>query len=263
MPEPSPHDTSIPLKQLPGELLPREKLIAQGRAALSDEELIAIFLRTGIPGCNVLDLAARLKRSAGSLARLGQMETNDILSACKGIGPAKAATLAAVFELGHRAAREARAHSVITNAKSIYDYFVDELRFARQERMFVLLLTAKREVIRRVEIGRGTLTRVIAHPRDIYYEAIRSSAATIILVHNHPSGCPKPSSQDNQLTSNIAMVGDIMRIPLMDHVIIGAPGKDDTRPYYSYHEDGKLPIRPVEIPPLPDLPPPGTNYDGR
>lgn len=252
MPRPEPPDASLPLRELPGGELPREKLMAHGRAALSDEELIALFLRTGLQGCNVLELAARLKRGAGSLAALGRLEAAEIADLCKGIGPAKAATLAAVFELGHRAAREARCQYTITGGQSVYDYFIDELRFEHQERLFALLLNTRNEVIRRAEIGRGTLTRLITNPREVFREAIRHSASSIILVHNHPSGHPAPSLQDNQITNHIAHVGELLRIPLMDHVIIGASGADNPCPYYSYHEAGKLPLTvTIEIPPLP------------
>lgn len=233
---------SVPLKSLDSEELPREKLALHGRASLTDEELIAIFLRTGMQGCNVLELAALLKKRAGSLAALGRLEAADITALCKGIGPAKAATLAAVFELGHRAAREARSHLVLNSAQVVYDYFVDELRFEQQERMFVLLLSARHEVIRRVEVGRGTLTRVIVHPRDVFRDAVRYSASSIVMVHNHPSGHPEPSSQDDALTADIARAGEVMHIALMDHIIIGAPGRGVEKPFYSFREHGKLPL---------------------
>lgn len=251
MPDDTSPSGSRPLKSLPGDELPREKLITHGRASLTDEELIALFLRTGLHGCNVLELSARLKRSAGSLAALGRLEAADIAALCKGIGPAKAATLAAVFELGHRAAREARSQFVVSGAASVYDYFIDELRFEQQERMFVLLLSSKHELIRRTEIGRGTLTRVIVHPRDVFRDAVRLSASSIVMVHNHPSGYPTPSQQDDRLTQLIADAGEVLRIPLLDHIIIGSPGKGIEKPYHSYHEAGKLPLSSAGSPILP------------
>lgn len=235
---------SVPLRSMAADELPREKLAAHGRSSLTDEELIAIFLRTGMQGCNVLELAAMLKRNAGSLAALGRLEAEEIKTLCKGIGLAKAATLAAVFELGQRAARETRSRMVMDRARNVYDYFVDELRFEQQERMFVLLLSAKREIIRRVEVGRGTLTRVLVHPRDVFRDAVRHAAASVVLVHNHPSGYADPSPQDNELTRQIAEAGDVLKIPLLDHIIIGAPGAPDDTPFYSYREHGKLPIAP-------------------
>lgn len=230
---------SRPLSDRPGELLPREKLAECGRAALTDEELIAIFLRTGLPGCNVLELAALLKRRAGSLAALGTLEAADITALCKGIGPAKAATLAAVFELGRRAARESLSARVLRAPAAVYEYMVDELRYMNQERLFVLFLNTRSELIRRVELGRGTLTRLILHPRDVFREAVRANAAAFILVHNHPSGHTEPSESDILMTDQIAAAAKIMRIPLQDHVIIGAP-LNGSAAFYSFREHGLL-----------------------
>lgn len=239
---------SAPLKRsYDAEELPREKLTIHGRSSLTDEELIAIFLRTGLQGCNVLELAAMLKRNAGSLAALGRLEAAEIAALCKGIGPAKAATLAAVFELGHRAAREARSNMIVRGAQAVYDYFVDELRFEQQERVFVLLLSAKHELIRRVEVGRGTLTRVVVHARDVYREAVRHAASSVVMVHNHPSGYADPSPQDDALTQQIAEAGDVLKIKLIDHIIIGAAASPKDKPYYSYREQGKLPLKEASI----------------
>lgn len=240
MPDQEPLAKGTLLSSLPGEELPREKLMRDGRATLSDEELIAIFLRTGLPGCNVLELAARIKRGAGSLSALGRMEAAEISALCKGIGPAKAATLAAVFELGHRAARESHKSLCMDTPAAVYEYFIDEVRYLDQEHMYVLLLNTRRELIRRVEVGCGTLTRVVLHPRDIFREAVRCSASSIVLVHNHPSGCPTPSSQDVSVTQGIREAADIMLIPLLDHVIIGAPAEGREKPYYSFRENGVL-----------------------
>lgn len=235
-------DDSHSLHHLPQEELPREKLTARGRSALSDEELIAIFLRTGIPGCNVLELAAQLKRKAGSLAALGAMEAHDIAKLLdKGIGPAKAATLAAVFELGQRAVREALTEREMKNPIAIYEYLAGELRFEMQENLIALLLDARHRLLRRADLAKGTLTRVITHPRDVFRDAIRYGAAGIVLVHNHPSGDPTPSKADAELTARIAQAGDVLGIRLLDHVIIGAPSPRREHPYYSFRTDGKLP----------------------
>lgn len=233
---------SLPLKELPSDQLPREKLRQQGRASLSDEELLALFLRTGLPGCNVLELAALLKRRAGSLAALGRLEAEEITELCKGIGPAKAATLAAVFELGRRAAREKQSTPCLRDAGSVYEYLVDEMRFLDQERLYVLLCNSRMELIRCIPIGMGTLTRLITHPRDIFRDAVRHNAATIIMAHNHPSGNPTPSQADTALTEQIVKAGDILHIPLRDHVIIGAPTSGNPLPYYSFRETGHMPL---------------------
>lgn len=221
-------------------LLPREKLTAKGRASLTDEELIALFLRTGVPGCGVVELAALLKQRAGSLAALAALDPGDIVQLCKGIGPAKAATLAAVFELGRRAATEHRQGLVLRSASAVYDYMAQELRHLDQEHMYVLMLNVRAELIRRVELGRGTLTRVIIHPRDVYREALRANAHSILLVHNHPSGHPTPSEADKELTNQVINAGKLMLIPIVDHIIIAAP-TDGNPPYYSFRENGLIP----------------------
>lgn len=221
------------------QLMPREKLSATGRASLTDEELLAIFLRTGLPGCGVLELAALLKHRAGSLAALATLEAADITELCRGIGPAKAATLAAAFELGRRAALESRETLVLKEAKTVYEYMAQELRHLDQEHMYALLLNVRGELIRRVEVARGTLTRVLIHPRDVYREAIRANAHSLVLVHNHPSGHPQPSAQDITLTNQVIEAGQLMLIPLIDHVIIGAPTNGD-KPYYSFREQGQI-----------------------
>ncbi len=219
---------------------PREKLIRLGRSVLTDEELIAIFLRTGLHGCNVLELASRLKRQAGSLAALGAMEAADILALSKGIGPAKAATLAAVFELGQRAVREQLASLPMADAATVYHYLAGELRYEEQENLIALLLDARHRLIKRVSIYRGTLTRLIIHPRDVFREAVRHNASAIIIVHNHPSGDPSPSKPDEQFTSEIIAAGKLLRIPVLDHVIIGSPATNRPKAWYSFREAGKL-----------------------
>ena len=213
---------------------PREKLIQRGRAALSDEELIAIFLRTGLRGCNVLELAARLKRAAGSLTALGSMEAREIAKCCKGIGSAKAATLAAVFELGQRAVKENLKRIDMGTPAAVYEYLAGELRYEQQEHFVALMLDSRRHLIRRCTISKGTINRTMVHPRDVFREAITSNAASIILAHNHPSGDPSPSKLDRELTRELVNAGDAMHIPITDHLIIGT----GSTPYYSFREHG-------------------------
>lgn len=228
------------LLDLPSESLPREKLLREGRASLSDDELIAIFLRTGLQGCNVLELAAKLRQQAGSLAALGTMEAQDFMQVCKGIGPAKAATLAAVFELGSRAVREEVQRRPMTSPREVYELLAPDLRFEAQENLELLMLDARGLLLRREHIARGTLTRVVVHPRDIFGHAVRHRAASIIIAHNHPSGNPSPSRQDRELTAAIDECARVMMIPLRDHVIIGSPSSDGSAPYFSFRDHGLL-----------------------
>lgn len=219
---------------------PRERLLQEGRAALTDEELIAIFLRTGVPGCNVLEVAAKLKRAAGSLSALGRWDAAEIMESVKGIGPAKAATLAAVFELGQRAVKEQLVQKEIVTAQQVYDLLAGELRYESVENLLVLLLDTHRRLLRRVNLGRGTLTNVMTHPRNIFREAVIHHAAGFIIVHNHPSGRPVPSKADDKLTESVAAAAKIMCIPLVDHVIIGSPSEGQELPYYSYRDHGRF-----------------------
>ena len=215
---------------------PREKLMQRGRAALSDEELIAIFLRTGLKGCNVLELAARLKRAAGSLTALGRMEAREITRCCKGIGSAKAATLAAVFELGQRAMKENLVRVDMSTPQAVYDYLAGDLRYEQQEHFVVLMLDTHRHLIRRSNISKGTINRTLVHARDVFREAIISNASSIIVAHNHPSGDPSPSKPDRELTRELISAGNVLHIPILDHIIIGA----GSTPFYSFREKGLI-----------------------
>ena len=215
---------------------PREKLLLKGRSELTDEELIAIFLRTGLQGCNVLELAAKLKRSAGSLTALGRMEAREITRCCKGIGTAKAATLAAVFELGQRAVKERMTRVDMSTPDAVYEYLAGDLRYEPQENFIVLMLDTRRHLIRRCNVSKGTLNRTLVHTRDVFREAIIASACSIILVHNHPSGDPHPSKQDRELTRALVEAGSALSIPVLDHIIIGT----GEFPYYSFREHGLI-----------------------
>ena len=232
---------TLRLRDMNARDLPRERLMRLGRSALSDEELIAIFLRTGLHGCNVLELAAQLKRAAGgSLAALGRLDGAELARLCKGIGSAKAATLAAVFELGQRAVRERLEQTKLESPETVYEMLVGELRYEPVENLILLLLDVRRHLLRRVHLGRGTLTQVITHPRNVFREALLANASSFIMVHNHPSGDPTPSKADEKLTNAIAQAGDVMGIRLMDHIIIGAP-RSDQAAYYSFREHSRLP----------------------
>lgn len=234
-------DTNTPkLLDMAEDERPREKLLQKGRAALSDEELIALFLRTGIKGCNVLELASRLKKAAGSLTALGRMEAGEITRCCKGIGSAKAATLAAVFELGHRAVKEQLTKADMSTPYAVYQYLAGDLRYEKQENFVVLLLDTKRHLVRRVTISKGTLNRTMVHPRDVFRDAIIGNASSIILAHNHPSGDPTPSKPDRELTRELLQAGSALHIPILDHIIIGTETSTNTCPYFSFREHGLI-----------------------
>lgn len=191
------------LQELPPQSLPREKLLRQGRHSLSNAELLAIFLRMGIKGKNVLDMSSDLIQSAGSLDALAHMEAAEIANICKGIGMAKAATLSAAFELGARALRETLSRQPIQTPEDVYDYLTTAMRWKEKETVLVLLLDTKCRLIKPVEISSGTLNESIAHPRDILRPTVIHNAYGFILAHNHPSGNPAPSRTDDLLTERV------------------------------------------------------------
>lgn len=220
--------------------MPREKLLRLGREGLSDEDLLALFLRTGISGCGVLELAAQLKKQAGSLAGLAGLEATAIQSLCKGIGIAKATTLAAVFELGRRAQQEVAARRYMVTASDIYDFLAPEMHALSQEHLVVLLLDTHLRLIVKKTVATGSLTQVVTHPRDIFREAIKHNAYCIVLAHNHPGCSTMPSELDRELTRVVYEAGVVMRIPLRDHVIIGHPARENGCPYFSFDERNLL-----------------------
>lgn len=228
------------LQDLPQEFFPREKLIANGSTSLSNMELIALFLRTGTKGKNVLEVATELLQSAGSLEALSLMDSRQIASACKGVGMAKAATLAAAFELGGRAIRETVRNDPMNDPQKVYDFLSSRTRTLQQEKIFVLVVNTKMKLITCKEVSHGTLNESLAHPREIFQPALVHNGFGIILAHNHPSGNPNPSSADDTLTKTIKQAGDVLDVPLLDHIIIGKPSDHWHHPFYSYRRSNML-----------------------
>ncbi len=231
------------LLDLPKQALPRERLINSGRGSLTDAELVAIFLRTGIPGKNVLQLSQELITAAGSLNALAQMEAPQMVELFKGkgIGAVKAATLSAAFELGTRALREKLAKLKFTSSSTIYDYLSSFLRWQDTEILVILMLNSKCELIKHEVVSKGTLSNTLSHPRNIFRSCIVHNAHSFILAHNHPSGNPAPSAQDDLMTEQIAEASKIIEIHFRDHIIIGCPTDDNPKNFYSYFANGRLP----------------------
>jgi len=206
------------LKELPKVERPREKLIAKGPQNLKDEELLAILLRTGREGKNVLEVAKQILRKY-SKKRLFKMKYED-LSKIKGIGPAKACIILASQELVKRALKIQ--DSGLPIVQSINDVIlqVGYIREKTREHFVAIYLNARNELLFRKHIFIGTLNASLVHPREIFSEALRHNAASVILVHNHPSGDPEPSEDDLEITKRISEAGKIMGIDVLDHVII-------------------------------------------
>ena len=206
------------IKDLPEADRPREKLIKKGSQNLKDEELLAILLRTGREGKNVLEVAKQILRKY-SKKRLFKMKYED-LSKIKGIGPAKACIILASQELVKRALKIQ--DSGLPIVQSINDVIlqVGYIREKTREHFVAIYLNARNELLFRKHIFIGTLNASLVHPREIFSEALRHNAASVILVHNHPSGDPEPSEDDLEITKRLIEAGKIMGIDVLDHIII-------------------------------------------
>jgi DNA repair protein RadC len=217
---------------------PREKLAAHGARALSDAELVAILLRTGVSGANAIEVARQLLEKYGSLTGLSRCSVDE-LSKIKGVKFTKAVQLVAAFGLGDRLARERWVKQKIDSPELANELVGPEMRRLQKESLRVILLDTRYHLIRVEEVSLGSINESIAHPRDVFRPAVISSAYAVIVVHNHPSGDPSPSQTDHSLTRRLAEAAELLQIKLLDHIIIGAPS--ETSPgYFSFKEAGVL-----------------------
>jgi DNA repair protein RadC len=209
------------IKNLPEEERPRERLARHGAAVLSNAELLAILLRTGTKEESAISLAHRILVQEQGLRYLADSNVEQ-LSAINGIGKAKAAQIKAAIELGKRlAAFEPGADKPMKCPQDVAGLLMEEMRYLKKEHMKLVLLNVKCNLISVEEISVGSLNASIVHPREVFNPAIRKSCASIIMVHNHPSGDPSPSSEDVSITVRIAEAGKLIGIELVDHIIIG------------------------------------------
>ncbi|HOI29546.1 MAG TPA: DNA repair protein RadC [Melioribacteraceae bacterium] len=209
------------VKELPLDDRPREKLALRGPQSLSDAELIAILLRTGIKGRNVLQLAQDLIKKYGNLSLLATQNVSS-LKTNPGIKKDKAVTLVAAFELSRRADSEKKwlSNKKISSPSDIAEIFIPLLRDEVKETFIVVCLNSANKIIRYEKISVGSLSSSIVHPREVFKVAIENNSANIILIHNHPSGNPEPSSEDINLTKKMTDAGKLMDIQVFDHIII-------------------------------------------
>lgn len=210
----------ITIKEMPEDLRPRERLLSAGPQALSNAELLAILIRTGTRTETAIDVARRvLSRPEGlqylALASLEELQKE------KGIGLAKAAELKAALELGRRLAAFTLSRTVIKNPWDVAGLLMDEMRFLDRENFRTVSLNTKNQVLGVDSVSVGSLNSSQAHPREVFKDPIRRSAAAIILVHNHPSGDPAPSQEDILVTRRLVEAGQILGIEVLDHLIIG------------------------------------------
>jgi DNA repair protein RadC len=226
------------IREMPQEDRPREKLLARGVEALTDAELIAILLRTGRTGKNVVAVARELLDTYGSLEGASRCRTEE-LTTIPGIGPTKASELAAAFELGKRLTREKLSRQKLDSPELVHELVGAEMRMLRKESLRVLLLDTRYRFLGFQEISLGSVNESIAHPRDVFRPALISSAYAVIVVHNHPSGDASPSQTDHSLTRRLAEAAELLQIKLLDHIIIGAPTEQNPG-YFSFKEAGVL-----------------------
>ncbi len=200
------------------ENLPRERLQAQGAGALSNAELVALILKSGTAQQNILDLCQKLLAKY-SLEQLGQASLQQLQQE-HGIGVAKASQLLAVFELGKRLAPRMGEKSV-KNAREVAEVYLKRFADEKQEHFIAVYLDTKHRVIADQIITKGTLNSSLIHPREVFHGAIKHCAHSLIILHNHPSGDPTPSEEDLKVTRVLQETGEMMQIPVIDHIILG------------------------------------------
>lgn len=203
--------------------MPRERIIAFGSERVSTTELLAVLLGTGTRRRPVLEAAGHLLQTIGGLSRLAHASPQELM-AIDGIGLARATRIAAAFQLGRRALEVCCHPTAECSPEQVYARLGPRLRPLLQEVFVVLGLDARNTIVTETEIARGTLTFVDVHPREVFRPLIRQAAAAGVVVHNHPSGDPEPSDADVTLTHRLRAVGDIVGIPITDHIIIGKRG---------------------------------------
>ncbi len=222
------------MKEYPREMQPRERAWKSGVGALTNAELLAIVLRTGTPACTALELAHRILAREKSLNRIHEMSLGE-LGRYPGMGRVKALCLQASLQLGRRMlAEQTPEYPVIKSPGDAADIVMEEMRHLKKENFRMIALNTKNHVLAVETISVGNLNSSIVHPRELFREAIRHSAAGIILVHNHPSGDTDPSPEDIQITQRIVDAGRIMGIEVLDHLIVGGNG------YLSFREQDIL-----------------------
>ena len=207
------------IKEMPKQNRPRERFLKHGPEVLSDAELFAIILRTGTIQENVIDISNRLIAEYG-LDKLFECSLKE-LQKIKGIGPSKAMQILTISELGKRYKDSQKPVKKINCAEDVFNLFHERLKDKKEEHFYILMLNTQNNVIGEKRISKGILDASIVHPREVFKPAIRNSASKIILVHNHPSGDPRPSAEDNEITRRLIEAGEGLGIKVIDGVIIG------------------------------------------
>ncbi|MFQ5963227.1 MAG: DNA repair protein RadC [Candidatus Scalinduaceae bacterium] len=218
----------------PADERPRERLLKYGSHTLTNAELLAILLRVGVKGKNAVDLARQIIREAKGLRGLDKLEPKDLFN-IKGLNLAKIAQIKASIELGKRILEEPRKiEGVASSSGKVYDMLVPKMRDLKKEVFKVIFLNSQNNVIDIVTAHEGTVTMSNVYVREIINLANKFGAAAMIFAHNHPSGEPKPSNEDKDITEELVFAGKIMRIKVLDHIIIGE------QKYFSFADEGLI-----------------------
>lgn len=241
MPDVPEYPATNRLREMAAGERPQERLLRLGPGALSDTELLALLLRSGTRGQDVMTLSTQLLAAAGSLAGLMVWREPEFRK-LKGIGRIKALQLLAVVEIARRVVGQKAEDTPLLNRADRVSAYFQSLNFGLEvEKFWVLCLNRKNRLLRRVEITSGTATAALAHPREVFREAIREASTAVICVHNHPSGDPAPSAADLQITRQLREAAKAVDIDLLDHVILGRLNSDPAgRGFYSFREAGLI-----------------------
>jgi DNA repair protein RadC len=229
---------NLRIQDLPATERPRERLASQGPDALSNAELLAIVLRSGLKGHSAIDIAQQLLTKFTTLENLAKASLDE-LQQVPGIGPDKAVGLISAFTLARRMARELHHEAALVDTPSrVADLLREDNRLYEVENFQIVLVNTRRRLIRVEQISQGTLDTILVHPREVFKLAISAGAAALILVHNHPSGDPTPSEADIKVTRDLIRAGQLLKIDVLDHVILGKKTPQRPQDYVSLREMG-------------------------
>ncbi|MGB0860819.1 MAG: RadC family protein [Pseudoalteromonas spongiae] len=222
------------INQMPIEARPREKLLSKGASSLTDAELLAIFLRTGIKGLNAIELADTLLKQQGSIGQLFSLECDSFCQQL-GLGPAKYVQLQAVLELSKRFfAEQLQREAVFDSPYSVINYLKCELQKEHKECFYLLLLDSQNRLIKSVNLFQGTINAASVYPREVVTTVLKYNAANVILAHNHPSGIAEPSEADKLITKRLSDALALIDVSILDHIIIAAGNT------HSFAEHGQI-----------------------
>ena len=230
--------SNLLIREMPEHERPRERLVLKGAESLRDAELIAIILRTGMKGVSAIQIAEQLLLKFGTLDRLARASLEE-LAQVKGVGRDKAIGLKGAFTLAQRMARELHTEApLLDTAARVADLLREENRLYEVETFQSVLLNTRRRLIRVERLSQGTLDTILVHPREVFRGAIAANASALILVHNHPSGDPTPSEADIKATRDLIRAGQLLKLELLDHVILGRATAERPRDFTSLRELG-------------------------